>query len=119
MREVTILNHATLALPANGAAYILLVEVAYERGLPETFQLVLAFSPDEQADKLKRTCPQAVLATTTVNGETGILCDGLYLTKVQMALLTQMMQDTPLPAQKEIAGKLTGQLVFQQQGHPL
>ncbi|MBC7568908.1 MAG: maltose alpha-D-glucosyltransferase [Spirosoma sp.] len=111
MREVTILNHAPLTLPT-GTAYVLLVEVAYERGLPETFQLVLTFAPDDQADRLKRTCPQAIIATATVNGETGALCDGLYLTEVQMALLTEMTKSAESPAQKSVVSKLNSQLVF-------
>ena len=116
MREVTILNYAPLALPTADSsvnmAYVLLVEVAYERGLPETFQLTVAFAPDTQADRLKRTCPQAIIAQATVNGETGALCDGLYLTEVQLALLTGMTTETELPVKKSGVSKQNSKLVF-------
>ena len=61
---------------------------------------------------MKRTCPQAIIATASVNGKTGSLCDGLYLTEVQMALLTEMTRGTELPANKDLIGKLTSRLVF-------
>lgn len=86
---LTIVNHALLPL-AEGSAYALLIEVSYERGLPETYQLTLAFARNQQADKLTQNCPQAVLATLQVSHETGVLCDGLYLTEVQQALIRQM-----------------------------
>ncbi len=111
MREITVLNYAPLTLPT-GTAHVLLVEVAYERGLPETFQLVLAFAPESQADKLKRTCPQAIIATATVNGETGALCDGLYLTEVQLALLTQMTEAPERPAKADLISNANSRLVF-------
>ena len=91
MRNIDIRSHAPLAL-ADGPAHVLLIEVSYERGLPDIFQLVLAFARQEQAPKLKRNCPQSVLATLEVGDEIGLLCDGLYLTDVQLALLTNLTQ---------------------------
>ncbi|GAB3225293.1 maltose alpha-D-glucosyltransferase [Spirosoma arcticum] len=89
MRDLKILSHATLTL-AEGTAYVILIEVAYERGLPEIFQLFMAFAPEIQATKLMRNCPQAVLATVDMGGDSGVICDGLYLPDVQYALLHQM-----------------------------
>ncbi|KAB7730017.1 maltose alpha-D-glucosyltransferase [Rudanella paleaurantiibacter] len=98
LREVRILTQVAIQT-TEGPAWLLLLEVAYERGLPEWFGLVLAFVPTDGADKLMRNCPQAVLATATVGNQTGVLGDGLYLTHVQQALLQLMTgeQDRPAP----------------------
>uniref|UniRef100_UPI003B3A7321 alpha-amylase family glycosyl hydrolase n=1 Tax=Spirosoma sp. TaxID=1899569 RepID=UPI003B3A7321 len=91
MRSVSILNHAPLKLPV-GSAFMLLLEISYERGLPEIFQLIVAFADKAQAAKLAHSCPQAVLANLELGHESGVLCDGLYLAEVQQALLQKMVQ---------------------------
>lgn len=91
MRSVAILNHATISLP-DTHAFALLLTVSYERGLPETFQLLVAFARNTMAQNVSRNCPQAVLANLEVGHETGILCDGLYLSEVQQALLRKMAE---------------------------
>ncbi|GAB3717994.1 maltose alpha-D-glucosyltransferase [Spirosoma flavus] len=91
MRSVTIFNHAPLMLPV-GSAYVLLLEVSYERGLPEIFQLIVAFANESQTAKLTHSCPQAVLATLELGHESGVLCDGLYLPDVQQALFQKVAQ---------------------------
>ncbi|MCX6214141.1 maltose alpha-D-glucosyltransferase [Spirosoma sp.] len=89
MRGVSILRNGILPL-ADSTAYVLLLEVSYERGLPELFQLVVAFAKEASAEKLIANCPQAVLANMEVGDVSGVLCDGIYLTDVQLALLQNM-----------------------------
>lgn len=93
IQSISVLNHATLTLPDN-EAYVLLIDVSYERGLPEIYQLVLAFTPDSQAGTMAQTCPQAILANLEINQQSGLLCDGLYLADVQQALLQKIAQGT-------------------------
>lgn len=89
---ITITDHSTIPV-ASGNAYVLLIEVAYERGLPETYQLIVAFADEPQAGKLTANCPQAVLANLTVGNQEGVLCDGLYITEFQLALFAKMAGD--------------------------
>ncbi|QMW07097.1 maltose alpha-D-glucosyltransferase [Spirosoma foliorum] len=91
MRSLSILNHAPLLLPV-GSAYILLLEVTYERDLPEIFQLIVAFAGASQVARLTHDYPQAILANLALGHESGILCDGLYLPEVQQALLNKMTE---------------------------
>jgi maltose alpha-D-glucosyltransferase/alpha-amylase len=103
LREVRIPTQ--VAIPTTeGPAWLLLLEVTYERGLPEWFQLVLAFVPTDRADKLMRNCPQAVLATAETDTQPGILVDGLYLTAVQQALLQLMTGEQDSPASLYFSG---------------
>ncbi len=87
MQGVSVLHHAPLAIES---AQVLLLEVAYSKGLPDIFQLIVAFADEAQAGKLIQSCPQAVLATLKLGAESGVLCDGLYLADVQQALLQQL-----------------------------
>lgn len=89
---ITITDYSTIPV-ASGKAYVLLVEVAYERGLPETYQLIVSFLGEPDASKLTETCPQAILANLTVGDQEGVLCDGLYVTEFQGALFAKMAGD--------------------------
>jgi maltose alpha-D-glucosyltransferase/alpha-amylase len=87
---VTITNYGRI-YHNDSRSYIVLVEVAYERGLPETYQLALSFVGEDQADNLTESCPQAVLANVKVGEDEGVLCDGLYSTELHQALIAQMV----------------------------
>ncbi|GAB3503214.1 maltose alpha-D-glucosyltransferase [Spirosoma knui] len=76
-------------------SYIVMIEVTYERGLPETYQLALSFVGDDRADNITANCPQAVLANVQVGDEKGVLCDGLYTPELQQALIAQMVNSQP------------------------
>ncbi|GAB3885751.1 maltose alpha-D-glucosyltransferase [Spirosoma agri] len=93
MRGIAIVNQSPLTLPS-GSAHVLLLEVSYERGLPEIYQLIIAFADESQAAKLTQGCPQSVLATMKLGQETGVLCDGLYLADIQLALLQNVAQQS-------------------------
>lgn len=94
------------ALPIDGKdAQLILIEVAFESGLPEYYQLPLVFVAEEDGRKLQETNAGAVLAALTINGEQGFLCDGIYITGFQQALLQFMA------ARKRFMAR--GEVVFQ------
>lgn len=84
-----IINHASIPDSENNI-YFLLIEVNYQTGLPETYQLPVALAKSSFAQKLKETCPQSVIAKILVNGEDGILYDAIYGYDLQLALFTHM-----------------------------
>ncbi|MEZ0483840.1 maltose alpha-D-glucosyltransferase [Fibrella aquatica] len=114
MREVTISHHTTLPL-ADSVAYVLLIEVAYERGVSSIFQLVLAQTSGEQVSKMSVTCPQAILANLNIGGETTALCDGLYLAPVQQALIDQMSKPAEESEGQKTRYVAKDKLLFEQQ----
>ena len=67
--------------------YNILVEVSYESGLPETYQIHLSFAKDELAKKLNDNCPQSIISQLETNDEAGILCDALYTLDMQKWLI--------------------------------
>ena len=94
--SIEISNHSKLPLPDGQHAYWLLLDVNFERGLPETYSLVVNYLKDVAAKNLKDVSPQAVLCQMTVGGEEGVLCDGLFTPEVLKALITGMADDLRL-----------------------
>jgi maltose alpha-D-glucosyltransferase/alpha-amylase len=78
------------------SVYFLLIEVSYENGLPEMYQLPVAFGKAAFASKTQEQCPQAVLAKVNLNGEEGILYDAIYGVELQEALIRNMANNTTL-----------------------
>ena len=82
---------AKTALPVDAQdAQILLVEVAFESGLPEYYQLPLVFIKGDQAKELQTTYPAAAIAQLKVDGEEGLLADGAYCTAFQLSVFQFM-----------------------------
>ncbi|MGI8598893.1 MAG: maltose alpha-D-glucosyltransferase [Chitinophagaceae bacterium] len=85
----SILDYATIPVEKN-EVYFLLIEVAFESGLPETYHLPVIFLKDEPARKIYDYYPESVVAEIDVNLNRGILCDALFVEEVQQDLLKKM-----------------------------
>ena len=57
---------------------VLLVDVIYTEGFPETYLLPLAFDSGSTADNIRKDHPKAVVCEAVLGGEKGILYDALY-----------------------------------------
>lgn len=75
---------------AESVVYFLMIEVTYESGLPETYQLPLAFGRNDFAQRTIEHCPQAVLAKVNLGNDQGILYDAIYGLALQQQLLVMM-----------------------------
>jgi maltose alpha-D-glucosyltransferase / alpha-amylase len=89
MQTVRVINEAFMPLEKESAAW-LLVEVVYESGLPEYYQLCVAFAREEAANKLKETCPKAPIAKLRVGKEHGMLYDAFFSFEVQGEILRRL-----------------------------
>ncbi|HEV7348553.1 maltose alpha-D-glucosyltransferase [Telluribacter sp.] len=103
-----VVQHAGWSL-TESEVRILLIEVHYESGLPETYQLALTMVTEDTSKRIIENCPQAVLAEIQVGEQAGLLCDALFTVEMQQQLF------------KNIAGKESisldkGQLVFRGDG---
>jgi maltose alpha-D-glucosyltransferase/alpha-amylase len=79
------------SLPVNGTnAYFLLLEVRYENGLPETYQLPVTLIQADLANTLIETTPQAIIARVQSGEDERLLCDALYIPELQKAIITHM-----------------------------
>lgn len=89
LSSIQILDYATLPLPGS-SAYILLLEVQYESGLPEHYQLMLTWVKQDLAAAMEQTDPQAVISQIKVGEQNGVLCDAVYVPEVLHALLVHL-----------------------------
>ncbi len=99
-----IVEHANIPLN-NNQAFLLLIEVSYKSGLPETYLLPLTFAKEHSANNLLQESPQAVLARLKIGDEEGILCDAFYTPSMQHWLFENMSGSETLSLK-------TSQLIF-------
>jgi maltose alpha-D-glucosyltransferase/alpha-amylase len=86
---IKIIKHARVPLEEYNAI-IFLIEIQYGSGLPETYQLPVAFGKGDFATKITENCPQAVICRLTVSGEEGILYDAIYGVDYQRVVVQKM-----------------------------
>jgi maltose alpha-D-glucosyltransferase/alpha-amylase len=87
-----IINHAVVALPEYSTVFFL-IQVTYQSGLPDIYQLPVSFAHKTFALRLQDTCPKAVISNATVDGIEGVLYDALFGAPLQEALLRMMAEN--------------------------
>ncbi|MBF9254432.1 maltose alpha-D-glucosyltransferase [Pontibacter sp. 172403-2] len=81
----------SMSLPVDGQNTLLLfVEVSYNEGLPELYQLPVAFATGDKEQELRTQFPNSVIARVAVDGKEGILYDALYSEDFRQMLLQLM-----------------------------
>lgn len=91
MEGVTIVKQEELPME-DRCAWLLLLEVSYQSGLPELYHLPLAFGGGDFASQLRDHCPQAVMARIA-GPEDGILYDAIYGLEFQEALFSLLAEN--------------------------
>ncbi len=61
----------------NLEATIVLIQVEYTEGFPDTYVLPLSYATGEGADEIQQSMPQTVVASLTVKEQSGILFDAM------------------------------------------
>ena len=69
---------------------VLLIEVSFESGLPEYYQLPVIFLNEEEGRELSGKHPSAILAELKLGTENGYLCDAAYVDAFHYTLLQFM-----------------------------
>jgi len=90
--NIEIINSVTMPLPPLNAK-LLLLEVSYESGLSEMYQLIVTFVTKDEAETMVSNFPLSVIALMQLDDEEGILCDALYVTDFQQLLFYGMMRN--------------------------
>jgi maltose alpha-D-glucosyltransferase / alpha-amylase len=86
---ISINHHEILRLEKENI-FLLLVEVSYESGLPDTYHLPVTLVKDHLEKKLRESCPQSFIAHIKTPKEEGVLCDALYTPEFQKWLLENL-----------------------------
>ena len=83
-------NHETISFSENPVFWILL-DVVYQSGLPETYQLPLRFVTEKEAEKIRGVNPNAFLAIMECDKKKGFLCDAFFTSSMQQDLINHMV----------------------------
>jgi maltose alpha-D-glucosyltransferase/alpha-amylase len=98
--EITIPKYITIPVEQQ-QAFLLFINVSYESGLPETYQLALTSIADEQAQRIQVSCPEAIIARMRMNGNDFLLCDALYTAAMQEFLIRKLGEGEDIQLQED------------------
>jgi len=104
IENMEIIQHATLELD-EGSAVFFLIQITYQSGLPDIYQLPVSFATGHLAAKLQESCPKSVISKLWIDGEDGVLYDAIYGAALQEILLRHMAENRQIKLPKS-------QLVF-------
>jgi maltose alpha-D-glucosyltransferase/alpha-amylase len=71
----------------NKQIYLLLIDVSYESGMPETYQLPITCVTGDAIEKLSVSCPESVIAQIQIRNNPALLCDANYVYEWQAYLM--------------------------------
>ncbi|MEX1238733.1 MAG: maltose alpha-D-glucosyltransferase, partial [Cyclobacteriaceae bacterium] len=86
IENMQVIQHAVIDL-GEYSAVIFLIEVTYQSGLPDVYQLPVSFAPLSIGLKLQESSPKAVISKMKINGVDGLLYDALYGAPLQEAMI--------------------------------
>lgn len=89
IRNTRIAYWASIPMPQY-STYIFLVEVSFESGLPEAYQIPVTFIKEPASKSISDNYPLAILSQVKVGEEEGWLCDALYTTEWQQELFNRI-----------------------------
>jgi maltose alpha-D-glucosyltransferase/alpha-amylase len=89
---MTVAAHMHLAL-TDCNNLLMLVEVSYESGLPEYYQLAMTLLKGPSGRRFTENYPEAVLAYTSPNGEYGIIVDAFFTSELQAYLFDKLSSE--------------------------
>src|SRR5688572_14577295 len=72
-------------------ALLLLMEVNYETGLPEVYQLMITAVSNDEAKKISTNCPEAIISQMQIGSKEFLLCDAFYVPELQNYLIRQFI----------------------------
>ncbi len=75
-----------IKISAEYICYFTLIRVNYESGMPDLYQLPLAYATDASEEHPSESWPQSVLCRVMINNEEGVLYDALYGRELQQFL---------------------------------
>lgn len=74
----------------NRVGAILIIEVSYNEGLNEYYQLPVSFVPQEFSDMLSSQHPQSLIMTASLDGQEGCLIDAMFIEEVRAVIFNTM-----------------------------
>jgi maltose alpha-D-glucosyltransferase/alpha-amylase len=87
----------TVPIPVHDKpAYLLLIDVNYESGLPETYQLAITTVSGDAMEKISVGCEESIIAQMQINKVPSLLCDAYYIYEMQEHLIRCLAENKNL-----------------------
>lgn len=90
LQQLRIADSISLEVGAQTKIYVVIIEVTYESGLPEWYQLPLACAVSDAAQKQMDSCPKSVIARLMIRGKEGVLYDGYFSNEMHQCILSSL-----------------------------
>ncbi|WP_114780615.1 maltose alpha-D-glucosyltransferase [Botryobacter ruber] len=103
IQRLQVVSNTPLQVGKQGAS-LLLIEVSYNEGLPELYQLPVAFASGELEQELINVYPNSVIVRVAMDGKEGILFDAMFWEDFRQMLFQLMAKRKRLKTE-------TGELV--------
>ncbi|TDB59147.1 maltose alpha-D-glucosyltransferase [Arundinibacter roseus] len=97
MVSLEIVQHAEIAV-SDKKVFLLLLEVQYESGLPELYQLPLAFVKGDSSRRISENCPPAIICSLKIGEDEGMLVDAYYTTEMHRLMWSHFKNEESLKA---------------------
>ena len=107
--DINIVAHTAFPVGEKDAE-VLLLELSFESGLPEYYQLPLLFVNGEEAKEISDKHPSAVITQLKIGNREGLLCDALYTEDYRNTLLHFMAGGKRFMASGEVVFSSTQEL---------
>ena len=104
IRSIRITDLIVLPLKEEAGA-LLIVEVSYNEGLDEYYQLPVSFIPEGLSTFLRSKYQQSVMFSVVINGEPGYLYDGMYCEAYRSYLFSLMAKKKSKEEGKGLVGQ--------------
>jgi maltose alpha-D-glucosyltransferase/alpha-amylase len=91
IQNVKVVQHANVPMPSSVAAFMI-IEVSYNEGLNEFYQLPVSFIAEGFSEFLQRNFPQGIIAPITIQGQKGYLYDAVYNDAFRKAIFQVMVK---------------------------
>jgi maltose alpha-D-glucosyltransferase/alpha-amylase len=89
INTMSIENYATIPT-ADRPTFLLLIDINYESGLPETYQLPVTLVTEKESSKLITESRHAAICRVTTGKEELVMIDALFATGFQLALVQRI-----------------------------
>ena len=86
----------------NKTVYLLLVEVSYESGLPETYHLAITPVSGDSIARISMSSPEAIIAQMQIHQVPALLCDAFYDYEMQSFLMRCFAENKQLTVGEDI-----------------
>ena len=91
VQRMQVVNNMPLPLGKTGAS-LLFIEVSYNEGLPELYQLPVGFATGDQEQELRDHSPSSIISRVSIEGKEGVLYDALFSEEFRQMLLQMMVK---------------------------